>query len=154
MDPGALARLDLVLGAFHSKLRVTEDQTDRYLAAVRNPDVNVLAHPRGRRFNVRPGLSADWARVFDQAARLDKAVEIDGFPDRQDLDVELLRLARDHGVRISIGTDAHSVSELGHMEFGLAAAALAGIERERILNYLPVGDVLAWAREVRRPVPS
>jgi DNA polymerase (family 10) len=151
MDPAALARLDLVLGAFHSKLRVTEDQTTRFLAAVRNPDVNVLAHPRGRRFNVRLGLQADWARVFEEAAGLDKAVEIDGHPDRQDLNVELIGQAREAGVRVSIGTDAHSVRELEHMEFGLAAAIRGGIPRERILNFMTTDDVLSWAREVRRP---
>ncbi|HEX2089432.1 MAG TPA: PHP domain-containing protein [Actinomycetota bacterium] len=149
MDLEALRALDLVLGAFHSKLRVTEDQTDRYVAALRNPTLNVLAHPRGRRFGVRLGLQADWQRVFEAAVVEDKALEIDGFPDRQDLDVELLQLAREVGVRISIGTDAHSTAELRFMEYGLAAAIRAGIPRERILNYLPRDQLLAWARESR-----
>jgi histidinol phosphatase-like PHP family hydrolase len=149
MDPDALARLDLVLGAFHSKLRLTDDQTDRYLAAVRNPTVHVLAHPRGRKFNRRLGLHADWERVFAEAAERGKALEIDGFPDRQDLNVELLELARDAGVWISIGTDAHSVFELRFIEFGLAIAIRAGVPRDRILNYRRVEDVLRWSREVR-----
>jgi histidinol phosphatase-like PHP family hydrolase len=149
MDPQALAKLDLVLAAFHSALRVEEDQTERYLAGVRNPTMNTLAHPRGRRYGVRVGLRADWSRVFQAAAELDKAVEIDAHPDRQDLDVELLELAREAGVRISIGTDAHSTSELLFMEFGLAAAIRAGIPRERILNFKPREDVLAWAAASR-----
>jgi DNA polymerase (family X) len=145
MDPEALARLDVVLAAFHSALRVTEDQTERYLSGLRNPTVNTLAHPRGRRYGVRVGLRADWPRVFASAVELDKAVEIDAFPDRQDLNVELLDLAREAGVRISIGTDAHSTSELRFMEYGLAAAIRAGIPRERILNFQPREDVLEWA---------
>lgn len=149
MDPAALRGLDLVLGAFHSKLRLTEDQTDRYLKALRNPDVTTLAHPRGRRFNVRLGLQADWDSVFAEAARLDKALEIDAHPDRQDLNVELLRLVRDSGAKVSIGTDAHSVRELDAMELGLAAAIRAGIPRERILNFMPAADVLEWSRAVR-----
>jgi DNA polymerase (family 10) len=100
--------LDLVLGAFHSRLRVTEDQTDRYLAALRNPAIDVLAHPRGRIYNFRSGLRAEWGRVFECAAKENRAVEIDAYPDRQDLDVELLRLARETGVLISIGSDAHA----------------------------------------------
>ena len=64
LDPEFLKSLDLVLGAFHSRLRVTEDQTERYLAAFRNPHLHVLAHPRGRIFNFRLGLKADWPRVF------------------------------------------------------------------------------------------
>jgi DNA polymerase (family 10) len=150
MDIDALRALDLVLGAFHSKLRVTEDQTGRYVAALRNPTLDVLAHPRGRRFGVRLGLQADWQRVFEAAVEQDKALEIDGFPDRQDLNVELLEVAREVGVRISIGTDAHRTAELRFMEYGLAAVIRAGIPRERILNYMPRDELLAWARESRK----
>jgi histidinol phosphatase-like PHP family hydrolase len=149
MEPEALATLDLVLGAFHSKLRETEDQTERYLAAVRNPHVHVLAHPRGRMYGRRVGLRAAWSRVFEEVARLGKAVEVDANPNRQDLDVELLQLAREAGCRISIGTDAHSIGELEFMEFGLAAVARAGIPKERILNFLPLDDLLAWTEGVR-----
>jgi DNA polymerase (family 10) len=149
MDPEALGRLDLVLGAFHSKLRLADDQTERYLAALRNPMVHVLAHPRGRRFNARLGLRADWSRVFAEAAALDKALEVDGYPDRQDLDVELLATAGDARVRISIGTDAHSVEELRYIEYGVAAVIRAGIPRERILNFLSLDDLLAWASAIR-----
>jgi histidinol phosphatase-like PHP family hydrolase len=147
MDAEALATLDLVLGAFHSKLRTVEDQTDRYLAALHNPTVHVLAHPRGRKFNLREGLRCDWSRVFAAAAELDVAVEIDAFPDRQDLNVELLTLARDAGPWISIGTDAHHPEELRFMEFGLAAAIRAGITRDRVLNFLPRDQLQSWARE-------
>jgi histidinol phosphatase-like PHP family hydrolase len=146
MDPGLLAGLDLVLGAFHSRLRVTEDQTDRYLAAVRNPTVHVLAHPRGRRWNARPGLRADWPRVFDAAARSGTALEIDSYPDRQDLSVPLVEVARDQGAWLSIGTDAHHPRELGYLELGVATAIAGGFPRERILNTLPADEIRAWAK--------
>jgi len=149
MDPAALASLDLVLGAFHSKLRVTEDQTERYLAALRNPDVQVLAHPRGRRYNVRLGLRADWPRVMRAAAESGKALEIDAHPDRQDLDVELLRVANEAGAFVSIGTDAHSVGELGSIELGLAAALRAEVPRARILNFMAAEELAAWVSDVR-----
>jgi histidinol phosphatase-like PHP family hydrolase len=145
MDPGVLRRLDLVLGAFHSRLRETSDQTERYLAAVRNPTVHVLAHPRGRRFGARPGLGADWPAVFAAAAQEGVALEIDCFPDRQELQVDLARLAGESGAWISIGTDAHYPHELEFIEFGVATAILGGVPRERILNYLDADDVLAWA---------
>jgi DNA polymerase (family 10) len=145
MDPVALRSLDLVLGAFHSKLRLADDQTERYLAALRNPTFHVLAHPRGRRWGARAGLRADWPTVFEEAAAQGKALEIDAHPDRQDLDVELLQLARAAGAWISIGTDAHHPRELVSMEFGLAAAIRAGIPRERILNFLPLEELLGWA---------
>ena len=80
MDLASLAKLDIVLGCFHSALRKKEDQTDRYVAALRNPAIHILGHPRGRIYNFRGGLSADWAKVFGMAAELDKAVEIDSYP--------------------------------------------------------------------------
>lgn len=149
MDPAALARLDLVLGAFHTKLREREEQTERYLAALRNPTVHVLAHPTARMFGRRAGLRADWPRVFDEAARLGKAIELDATAWRQDLGVDLARIAVASGVRwFSIGSDAHDAFELEYLPFGMATAALAGIPRGRILNYLPVDRVIAWAREL------
>jgi putative hydrolase len=150
MEPETLAPLDLVLGAFHSKLRVREDQTERYVAAIRNPSVHVLAHPQARMYGRRTGLRADWPRVFSEAARLGKAVELDATPARQDLSVELARIAVSAGVQwFSIGSDAHDAFELEFLPFGLATAALAEVPRERIVNYLTVDEVVAWAEELR-----
>ena len=101
MDPDFLGTLDIVLGTFHSKLRLTEDQTDRYLAAIRNGGMDVFAHPRCRMFGRRLGLTADWGRVFAEAAAREVALEVDCHPARQDLDVDLLRLAAEHGAWIS-----------------------------------------------------
>jgi histidinol phosphatase-like PHP family hydrolase len=149
MDSAALRRLDVVLGCFHSALRKKEDQTERYLAALRNPDIQILGHPRGRIYNFRLGLSADWAPVFDLAAELDKAVEIDGYPDRQDLSGDLLRLAKKAGCRISLGTDAHDPLQLRFMEYSLASALKAGIRRDRILNFMSANELVEWAGTVR-----
>jgi histidinol phosphatase-like PHP family hydrolase len=149
MSPDSLQSLDLVLGSFHSALRKTEDQTERYLAAVRNPHLHILGHPRGRIYNFRLGLKADWPRVFAEAARLDKALEIDCYPDRQDLNVALLKLAGDHGTRISLGTDAHHPWQLEFIELGLAAALRAKIPADRIVNFMPVLELKGWASCVR-----
>lgn len=149
MSSESLARLDLVLASFHSALRKKEDQTERYLAALRNPDVHILGHPRGRVYNFRIGLTADWPRVFAEAAALDKAVEIDCYPDRQDLNVTLLRQVRDAGTRVSLGTDAHHPSQFGSIELGLAAALKAGIPADRIINFMPLPDLLAWVERLR-----
>jgi histidinol phosphatase-like PHP family hydrolase len=149
MSPDSLRSLDLVLGSFHSALRTTEDQTERYLAALRNPHVHILGHPRGRIYNFRIGLKADWPRVFAEAARLDKAMEIDCYPDRQDLNVALLKIARDHGTRISLGTDAHHDWQLEFIDLGLAAALRAKIPVGRILNFMPILELTAWAKCVR-----
>jgi histidinol phosphatase-like PHP family hydrolase len=149
MEPATLSRLDLVLGCFHSALRKKEDQTERYLAALRNPDLQILGHPRGRIYNFRLGLTADWRRVFDLAAELDKAVEIDSYPDRQDLSGDLIKLAVKAGCRISIGTDSHGPSQLRFMEFGLASALSAGVKRHRILNFMTAEELLDWVAGIR-----
>ncbi|HEX4652972.1 MAG TPA: PHP domain-containing protein [Candidatus Udaeobacter sp.] len=149
MSPQSLLALDLVLGSFHSSLRSTEDQTDRYLAALRNPHVHILGHPRGRIYNFRLGLTADWPRVFAEATRLDKALEVDCYPDRQDLNVQLLKLARDHGTRISLGTDAHHPWQLEFIQLGLAAVLTARVPPQQIVNFMPIPNLKDWIEQVR-----
>jgi histidinol phosphatase-like PHP family hydrolase len=151
MEKRALAKLDIVLGSFHSALRTKEDQTQRYLSALRNPSIQILGHPRGRIYNYRLGLKADWPRVFAEAAKLDKALEIDCYPDRQDLNVNLLKIARVEGIRISLGTDAHHPWQLEFISLGLAAALKARIPAERIVNFMPLDEVRRWVKGVRQP---
>jgi DNA polymerase (family X) len=83
------------------------------------------------------------------AAELDKAVEIDSYPDRQDLSVDLIRLAKKAGCRISIGTDSHGPSQLRFIQFGLAAARRSGIDRSRILNFMTYEELRKWVETVR-----
>jgi DNA polymerase (family 10) len=144
-----LARLDVVLGAFHSALRTKEDQTQRYLAALRSPHIQILGHPLGRIYNFRLGLKADWPRVFAMAARLGKAVEIDSYPDRQDLNLGLLKIVRKEGARISLGTDAHHAHQLEFIELGLAAALKARISPDRVVNFMALPDLRAWVEKLR-----
>jgi DNA polymerase (family 10) len=147
IEPKTLAKLDIVLGAFHSALRRTDDQTARYIAALKQPLLNILGHPRTRIYNYRLGLNADWERVFATAAEYDKAVEIDCYPDRQDLSVELLKIARKAGIKISLGTDAHHPWQLEAIELGLAATIKAKIPKERILNFMTRSELLRWAKK-------
>jgi histidinol phosphatase-like PHP family hydrolase len=150
MSSKSLLALDVVLGSFHSSLRKVDDQTERYLAALRNPHIQILAHPRGRIYNYRVGLKADWSRVFAEAARLDKALEIDCYPDRQDLNVQLLKLAQEHGTRISLGTDAHHPWQLEFIELGLAATIRAKVPARQIVNFMPSPDLRSWIQQARR----
>jgi histidinol phosphatase-like PHP family hydrolase len=154
IDTAVLDTLDLVVGSFHSKLREREDQTARYLRALRNPTVHILGHPVGRIYNHRIGLRADWHRVFATAAELDKAVEVDSYPDRQDLSIELLLIAKEEGVRVAIDTDAHCPEQLAFIELGLAAALLAGIPSGRIVNFLAAADLLQWVGHHRNLIES
>jgi len=150
MAPSALRNLDLVLGCFHSALRRADDQTSRYVAALQNPDIQILGHPQTRIYNHREGLQAGWHRVFAEAARLDKAVEIDGYADREDLRLSLLKIAKEEGAKISLGTDAHHPEQLIYMELSLAAAALAKIHPERIINFMTLTLLRKWLDKLRR----
>jgi histidinol phosphatase-like PHP family hydrolase len=150
MSPDSLQSLDVVLGSFHSALRTTKDQTERYLAALRNPHIHILGHPRGRIYNFRIGLKTDSPRVFAEATQLDKALEIDCYPDRQDLNVALLKIAREHGTRISLGTDAHHAWQLEFIDLGLAPALRAKISADRIVNFMSLLELKAWAQALRR----
>jgi len=151
MSPESLSALDLVLGSFHSSLRVIEDETERYLAALRNPYVHLLGHPRGRIYNYRIGLRADWPRIFAEATKLDKALEVDCYPDRQDLNVDLLKVAREHGTRISLGTDAHHPWQLEFIELGLAAALRAQLPAQQIVNFMSIPALRNWIQGIQDP---
>ena len=84
-----------------------------------------------------------------KADSLDKAVEIDSYPDRQDLNVTLLKIARKAGVRISLGTDSHHAHQLEFIELGLAAALKARIPPDRIVNFMDLRSLRAWVKKLR-----
>jgi putative hydrolase len=138
------ATFDIVLAAPHSRLRRSEDQTDRMLAAVAHPAVRILAHPRGRMTGSRAGVIADWHAVFAAAAERRVAIEIDGDPARQDLDHTLAADALAAGCLFALDSDAHTTRQLSYAETALAHARLAGIPAERIVNCWPLDRLLAW----------
>lgn len=149
LSPGEMAGLEFVLAAPHSRLRTPDDQTARLTRVVNTPGVHVLAHPRGRKAGTRAGISADWPRVFREAARAGVAVELDGDPSRQDLDHHLAREAFDAGCLFAIDSDAHSVSQLQYADIGLAHARLASIPPSRIVNCWSLDTLLAWMKDRR-----
>jgi histidinol phosphatase-like PHP family hydrolase len=144
MPPEELRTLEVILAAPHSKLRTSDDQTTRLVMAVTTPGVHILAHPRGRKQGARPGISANWDRVFDAAARTGVAIEIDGDPSRQDVDFELAQRALRAGCLFALDSDAHSVEELRYTDIALAHARLAGIPKERIINCWELDQLLGW----------
>jgi len=144
MERDELRRLEIVVAAPHSALRTTTDQTRRMLTAVTTPGVHILGHPRGRMYGSRPGVTANWPRVFRAAARAGVAIEIDGDPARQDVDHELARAAIDAGCLFALDSDAHSVAELRYAETAIAHARLAGVPADRVINCWPLDRLLEW----------
>ena len=142
-------RLDLecIVAAIHRLFDPDRDQTERLLRAISTPGVHVLAHPRARHFHYRPGLRARWEVVFGACAERGVAVEINGFPRRQDLDWELTRLASDAGCEFLLASDAHAP---GHLEFDAYASAIAmkaGVPREQVLNVMHADEFEVWLAE-------
>jgi histidinol phosphatase-like PHP family hydrolase len=145
MTSGELALMEIVVAAPHSALRSSADQTARMLGAVQTPGVHILGHPRGRMYGSRAGIAADWARVFDAAARLDVAIELDGDPSRQDLDFDLAARALASGCLFAIDSDAHAIDQWWYAEIAVAHARLAGIPRDRVINCWPLTRMLDWS---------
>src|SRR4051812_13216658 len=151
MEPHELAQLEIVVAAPHSVLRSPADQTARMVTAVSAPGVHILGHPRGRMIGSRPGVSADWDRVFEAAVKSRVAIEIDGDPSRQDLDYDIARRAVDAGCLFALDSDAHSTGELPrYAQTAIAHARLAGVPTERVINCWPLKKLLDWAAS-RRP---
>ena len=144
LTPSERAEFEYVVAGAHSQLRGRDDQTARMLAAVRAPGVAMLGHPRGRRFGERAGVVADWDRVFEAAAELAVAVELDGHWHRQDLDFTLASVALDAGCLFAADSDGHAPGELGFAEYALAHARIAGIPAERIVNCWDDARLESW----------
>ncbi len=142
-----LAELDLVVASLHSALsRSTEELTARIVKVLRNPRVDIIAHPTGRIIERRPGGTYDWETVFRVAKETGTALEINANPSRLDMRDEVAREAHRAGVTISIDTDAHDVRSLDLMRYGIGLARRAGIGPSSVLNAKPLEDLLAWLR--------
>lgn len=149
LQPDECARFEFVVAAPHSVLRRPHDQTARMLAAVRAPHVAILGHPRGRIFNSRAGVVADWDQVFAEAARRRVAIELDGNWHRQDLDAGLARRALDAGCLFALDSDAHSAGELRFSDYAIAHARLARIPAARVINCWSDEELDDWMRQLR-----
>jgi DNA polymerase (family X) len=144
LEDEMLPLLDVVLVSIHSRFDLpAAEQTERILRAVRHPEVDVLAHPTGRRLGKRKGMDFDLDAVLEACAEHGVAVELNANPQRLDLrDVHLVR-ARQLGVPVIISTDAHSPANLDLMRYGIEQARRARLEPRHVLNTLPLDRFLA-----------
>jgi DNA polymerase (family 10) len=139
LEDEMLAGLDLVVVSIHSRFELpAQQQTERILRALEHPEVDILAHPTGRKINRRKPIAFDVETVLARAAELGVAVEINASPNRLDLKDTHALLARELGCRIVISTDSHRVAELATMRYGVEQARRAGLESRHVLN------TLAW----------
>jgi putative hydrolase len=146
--PDLLARLDVVVASVHSKLRMeSSEMTQRMLAAIENPNMDILGHCTGRMRKSgggRPESEFDPNAVFEACARFNKAVEINCRPERLDPPRRLLAVARDAGCLFSIDSDAHAPGELEWLDVGCERAAACDVAPERIVNTWDIESLLKW----------
>ncbi|MCG6938068.1 MAG: DNA polymerase/3'-5' exonuclease PolX [Gammaproteobacteria bacterium] len=134
-----LARLDLVIGAVHSKFHLSrQKQTTRILRAMERPYFTMLAHPTGRLLERREPYDVDMWRVIDQARQRGCYLELNCHPERLDLLDTHCLLAKQAGVLVSINTDAHSIADLDNLRYGVGQARRGWLEAEDVLNTLPL----------------
>ncbi len=148
LDDDERRHFEFVIASPHALLRRKDDQTARMLAAVRARGVAMLGHPRGRVYNTRAGVVADWPRVFAEAAERQVAIELDGNWHRQDLDWELASQALDAGCIFALDSDAHAIGELRFTDFAIAHARLARIPAERVINCWTDESLGEWMASV------
>jgi DNA polymerase (family 10) len=130
-----LAQADWVIASIHYGQNQPREQiTRRLLNAIKNPHVCAIGHPTGRLIGKRKGYDMDFDTVLKAAADHGCFLELNAQPDRLDLDDVALMAARERAIPIVINTDAHSVEELGQMEFGVYQACRAGLEARHVAN--------------------
>ncbi len=140
-----LAGLDIVIAALHTGLRQSRSQvTERALNAIRNPHVDILAHPTGRMIPNREGADLDMDALFQAAAEHHVALEINAHPSRLDLDDINARRAVQSGILLAIDTDAHSDSDLAMLQFGVATARRGWVEPPSVINTWDTERLLSW----------
>ena len=145
-DDDLLASFDIVVASLHvSRRQSRAELTSRVLGAIRNPHVDVIAHPAGRMIGSRDDLDLDWEAIYKEAARTGTALEMNGSPHRLDLAVERARLAVELGCLIAIDSDAHRTSEYEHLGWGISQARRAWIEPPVVINARSRPELLEWA---------
>jgi DNA polymerase (family 10) len=151
-----LSTFDIVVASLHvARRQPRAELTQRTLNAIESPHVDMIAHPSGRKIDMRDDLDLDWDTVYRAAARTGTVLEMNGSPPRLDLSVERARRALELGCILSIDSDAHTTSEYEHLAWGISQARRAWVTREHVLNTRSRAQLLAWLAtpKPRGPLP-
>jgi DNA polymerase (family 10) len=139
LPDAVLARLDLVVGAVHSRFDLSRArQTERILRAMDHPHFTLLAHPGGRLIEKREPYDVDMLRIIRHAKQRGCFLELNAHPERLDLLDSQCQSAREEGVLISIDSDAHSTFDFSNLKFGVGQARRGWLEKADVLNTRPL----------------
>jgi DNA polymerase (family 10) len=149
-DEDFLAGFDMCVASVHSHFEQPRaEMTQRFVTACENPRVNIIGHPTTRRIGRRPPVDVDFGELFRACARTGTALEINASPQRLDLPSDHVRAARDAGVKFAIDSDAHSVSDLGNMPYGVGTAQRGWLTPDDVINTWPLDRLRAFLAKGR-----
>ena len=147
-----LSGFDYVVASIHSKFQMTEDEAaDRLCHALENPQVDILGHPTGRLLLQRKGYPIDHERVIQCAAKHGKAIELNCHPYRLDLDWRWLARCEELGVPVPINPDAHAISELNYVRYGVQVAAKGPLTAANCPSTWTADEFLEWCQTRKKP---
>ncbi|MFW5984140.1 MAG: DNA polymerase/3'-5' exonuclease PolX [Halobacteria archaeon] len=140
-----LAQLDIVVASVHNGMEMEVDEaTERLVSAIEHDEVDVLGHPSGRLINSREGYGYDFDSVLDTADREGVALELNANPRRLDIRDTQVRRCVERGVPVAVNTDAHTPSEFGYVEYGVATARRGWAEADDVLNTRTADELVDW----------
>lgn len=146
-DDNVLQELDIVVASIHSNFKLDkEHQTERIIKAINNPHVDIIGHLTGRLLNRRSGYELDTDRILEAAASNRVALEINSHPDRLDIDEETARKAKACGIKIAVNSDAHHISELAVLGYGVFNARRGWLEASDIINTWEIAQLQQWLK--------
>ena len=149
-DADFLTGFDVCVASVHSSFEQdSATMTRRFITAAENPAVNIIGHPLTRKVGRRPPVQVDLDALYAACARTGTALEVNSSPDRMDLPPEHIAAARDAGVKFAIDTDAHSLVDLTHLPYGVAAARFGGLTSDDVINAWPLARLEDFLRKGR-----
>ena len=132
-----LEKFDVIIASIHNRYKLDEDEmTRRVINAMKNPMFKIWGHPLGRLVQRRPPIACRLEKILDVIAESAAAIEISGDPHRLDLEPKWIKEARKRSLKFVISTDAHSISDLENLKFGIGIARRGGVRRGEVLNTL------------------
>jgi DNA polymerase (family 10) len=138
-----LEEMDIVVAGIHSGFKQdTHEITRRILSAMENENVDIIAHPTGRKIHGRKGYELDLERIFEASLDTGTYLEVNSQPNRLDLNDINIKMAVEHGVKLAVNTDAHTPSELHNMKLGIGTLRRGWAKKVDVINTLPLEDLL------------
>jgi DNA polymerase (family 10) len=140
-----LKDMDIVIAGIHSGFKQNKNElTRRIISAMENDNINIIAHPMGRKIQERNAYELDLERIFETSNDTGTLLEVNSQMNRLDLKDMDIKIAVEHGCKLVINTDAHSIPELKNMDLGVSTARRGWAKKGDIVNTLPLKKLLKF----------